>query len=266
MAGRWWYPSATPRPAISSSPTRLCGLSKVWLVFASKKKTSKNRALYCMDVSINSGIPKSSILNRVFHYKPSVYYYSLIYFLSYLLIQKTQVLSVVFNKERTSTFRYKLFFLQGTPKTVDLWLWEFQLEQISELQQMAHGDIRSLVAPSPSPASPLSPGKISKGQTKPWGALVRRMLLLAWYFANLQGMVISSVHSRAGLQQLDIVVPNGIFDTHDSAWRQGCQEQFRTCHGKGYIPGTLNNHVFMDVWWNNHFLYKDLESSNWNNH
>ena len=22
-----------------------------------------------------------------------------------------------------------------------------------------------------------------------------------------------------------------------------------------YVPGTLNNHVLMDVWWNNHFLY-----------
>ena len=31
-------------------------------------------------------------------------------------------------------------------------------------------------------------------------------------------------------------------------------------------PGTLNNHLWMDVWWNNHFLRKDLESSNWNNH
>ena len=32
------------------------------------------------------------------------------------------------------------------------------------------------------------------------------------------------------------------------------------------MPGTLNNHFFMDVWWNNHFLCRDLESSNWNNH
>ena len=33
-----------------------------------------------------------------------------------------------------------------------------------------------------------------------------------------------------------------------------------------FIPGTPNNHFKMDVWWNNHFLCKDLESSNWNNH
>ena len=31
-------------------------------------------------------------------------------------------------------------------------------------------------------------------------------------------------------------------------------------------PGTPNNHFLMDVWWNNHFLHKGLESSNWNNH
>ena len=31
-------------------------------------------------------------------------------------------------------------------------------------------------------------------------------------------------------------------------------------------PGTPNNHFLMDVWWNNHFSCKDLESSNWNNH
>ena len=31
-------------------------------------------------------------------------------------------------------------------------------------------------------------------------------------------------------------------------------------------PGTLNNNFFMDVWWNNHFPSKGLESSNWNNH
>ena len=31
-------------------------------------------------------------------------------------------------------------------------------------------------------------------------------------------------------------------------------------------PGTPNNQFLMDVWWNNHFLCKDLESSNWNNH
>ena len=33
-----------------------------------------------------------------------------------------------------------------------------------------------------------------------------------------------------------------------------------------YGPGTLNNHFLMDVWWNNHFVCNDLESSNWNNH
>ena len=32
------------------------------------------------------------------------------------------------------------------------------------------------------------------------------------------------------------------------------------------LPGTLNNHFLMDVWWNNHFLCNDLESSSWNNH
>jgi len=32
------------------------------------------------------------------------------------------------------------------------------------------------------------------------------------------------------------------------------------------VPGTLNNHFLMDVWWNNHSLCNDLESSNWNNH
>ncbi len=31
-------------------------------------------------------------------------------------------------------------------------------------------------------------------------------------------------------------------------------------------PGTLNNHFKMDVWWNNHFLCKDWQSSKWNNH
>ena len=25
----------------------------------------------------------------------------------------------------------------------------------------------------------------------------------------------------------------------------------------------ISNQFKMDVWWNNHFLYKDLESSNW---
>ena len=30
-------------------------------------------------------------------------------------------------------------------------------------------------------------------------------------------------------------------------------------------PGTPNNHFLMDVWWNNRFPCKDLESSNWNN-
>ena len=29
-----------------------------------------------------------------------------------------------------------------------------------------------------------------------------------------------------------------------------------------FIPGTLNNRIFMDVWWNNQILCKDLESSN----
>ncbi len=33
-----------------------------------------------------------------------------------------------------------------------------------------------------------------------------------------------------------------------------------------HIPGTPNNRLKMDVWWNNHFLCKDWESSNWNNH
>ncbi len=32
------------------------------------------------------------------------------------------------------------------------------------------------------------------------------------------------------------------------------------------VPGTPNNQLKMDVWWNNHFLCKDWESSNWNNH
>lgn len=34
-----------------------------------------------------------------------------------------------------------------------------------------------------------------------------------------------------------------------------------------YVPGTLNNEFFkwMDVWWNNHFLCSNLESSNWTN-
>ena len=31
-------------------------------------------------------------------------------------------------------------------------------------------------------------------------------------------------------------------------------------------PGTLNNQFLMDVWLNNHFPCKDVESSNWNNH
>ncbi len=33
-----------------------------------------------------------------------------------------------------------------------------------------------------------------------------------------------------------------------------------------HLPGTRNNHFKMDVWWNSHFLCKELESSNWNNH
>ena len=27
------------------------------------------------------------------------------------------------------------------------------------------------------------------------------------------------------------------------------------------LPGTINNHLLVDVWWNNHFLCNDLESS-----
>ena len=30
-------------------------------------------------------------------------------------------------------------------------------------------------------------------------------------------------------------------------------------------PSTLNSHLYMDVWWNNHSLQNGLESSNWNN-
>ena len=30
-----------------------------------------------------------------------------------------------------------------------------------------------------------------------------------------------------------------------------------------FVPGTPNNHFLLDVWWNNHFLCKELESSNW---
>ena len=34
-----------------------------------------------------------------------------------------------------------------------------------------------------------------------------------------------------------------------------------------WVPGTLKyNQFFMDVWLNNHFPSKGLESSNWNNH
>ena len=33
-----------------------------------------------------------------------------------------------------------------------------------------------------------------------------------------------------------------------------------------YLPGTLNNHFLMGVWWNNHFLCNDMESSSWNSH
>ena len=33
-----------------------------------------------------------------------------------------------------------------------------------------------------------------------------------------------------------------------------------------HVPGTPNSQFKMDVLWNNHFLCKDLESSNWNNH
>ena len=46
----------------------------------------------------------------------------------------------------------------------------------------------------------------------------------------------------------------------------------KQCFGMFYenqvyiLPGTLNNHFSMDVWWNNHFLCNDLESSSWNNH
>ena len=39
----------------------------------------------------------------------------------------------------------------------------------------------------------------------------------------------------------------------------------RVCFGVS-IPGTPNNHFLMDVWLNNHFPSKDLESSNLNNH
>ncbi len=32
-----------------------------------------------------------------------------------------------------------------------------------------------------------------------------------------------------------------------------------------HVPGTPNNHLKMDVWWNNNFLCKDWQSSKWNN-
>ena len=38
------------------------------------------------------------------------------------------------------------------------------------------------------------------------------------------------------------------------------EEMFSQSHG------TLNHHFLVDVWWNNHFLWNDLESSSWNNH
>ena len=55
------------------------------------------------------------------------------------------------------------------------------------------------------------------------------------------------------------------------------QNRKKTCFSKflpgrdceqpeSYLPGTRNNQFLMDVWWNNHFPSKDLESSNWNNH
>ena len=33
-----------------------------------------------------------------------------------------------------------------------------------------------------------------------------------------------------------------------------------------FLPGTPKNNFLMDVWWTNHFLRNDWESTNWNNH
>ena len=99
VAGRWWYPSATPRPAISSSPARRKRL--VWL---ERFKKHQNRALY------------SLLFTHLF---PQIFtdFFKKRWFLG------------CFNKERT--FRYKQFFLQGTncrpvtvrvPAWADLWV------------------------------------------------------------------------------------------------------------------------------------------------
>ena len=70
-----------------------------WFLF--QKKTSKNRALYCMDVSINSGIPKSSILNRVFHYKPSVFWCTTVFGNTQIIIHSFISLAIyLFKKHR----------------------------------------------------------------------------------------------------------------------------------------------------------------------
>ena len=79
-----------------------------------------------------------------------------------------------------------------------------------------------------------------------------------------------------------------IFITHTPAWLTPRIQTIRTFQGRfdgfpmrldsniywwgarnmvaKFLPGTLNNNLLMDVWWNNHFLCNDLEASNWNNH
>ena len=47
-----------------------------------------------------------------------------------------------------------------------------------------------------------------------------------------------------------------------ATWQWLPKNQFFVNYVYVYIPGTPNNHLWMDVWWNNHFLYKGLESSN----
>ena len=56
-------------------------------------KSSYMRKLTCMDVSENRGTPKSSISNRVFHYKPSILGYPYFWKHPYLIPQNQKILS-----------------------------------------------------------------------------------------------------------------------------------------------------------------------------
>ncbi len=58
-----------------------------------------------------------------------------------------------------------------------------------------------------------------------------------------------------------------IFGTRSSRVFSPSMKMFEICTKAWSFTWYPKQAVFvMDVWWKNHFLYKDLESSNWNNH